>query len=443
MPTATAAVDVGVLYERHAPEIHDFLVRTVRDHAAAEDLTQTTFVRLMERGDSVREVDKVRPWLFTVAHNLAVTHVTRRRPTDPIEAAFDIASGEKGPEDEALAIAAAALVWDAAGSLEPRQYAVLDLSVRRGFSVAEIAEVLEITAAHAAVVVHRAREALAQAIRLLVVVRQRRHCARLAELVPAGTDILTPDLRASVDRHMRRCETCRAVGERLTEPDQLLALLPLLPLPLALHAPPLLPGGVPHRTVNLGHAAQKVGHALLQPAALATIAALVLGGTGVGIALHHGATPVGGLSTTWQPKAHGGVVVPRSGDTVLPDVQVPHAELPGIGPVDGSAPSSAPQAIDGGPIVGLAPPDGGSGVQSTGHTPPANAPTPLLDQQIGPVATPLGPAQAHVTVWKPQDGNPSVTASVGGTTLPPPAVAGRTGAVSHASTHTHLPFEPS
>src|SRR5260221_7161139 len=109
---APASVDVGALYELHAPEIHDFLVRTVRDHATAEDLTQSTFIRLIERGDSVRDLEKVRPWLFTVAHNLAVSHVTRRRSTHPIEAAFDIASGEKGPEDEALAIAAAALVWD-------------------------------------------------------------------------------------------------------------------------------------------------------------------------------------------------------------------------------------------------------------------------------------------------------------------------------------------
>src|SRR5260370_9517371 len=98
MSTAIATVDVGLLYERHAPEIHDFLVRTVRDHATAEDLTQTTFIRLMERGDTVREVEKVRPWLFTVAHNLAVTHVTRRHPTAPIEAAFAIATADKSPE---------------------------------------------------------------------------------------------------------------------------------------------------------------------------------------------------------------------------------------------------------------------------------------------------------------------------------------------------------
>ena len=34
----------AVLYEQHALEIHDFLLRIVRDAAAAEDLTQTTFL---------------------------------------------------------------------------------------------------------------------------------------------------------------------------------------------------------------------------------------------------------------------------------------------------------------------------------------------------------------------------------------------------------------
>jgi RNA polymerase sigma factor (sigma-70 family) len=304
--TPAATLDVATLYERHAPEIHDFLARTVHDRATAEDLTQTTFIRLMERGDTVREAEKMRPWLFTVAHNLAVTHVTRRHASDPIDAAFAIASGEKGPEEEAVAADAARLVWDAARSLEPRQYAVLDLSVRRGFSVGEIAEVLEITPAHAAVVVHRAREALAQAIRLLVVVRQRGHCARLAELIPAGTEVLTPDLRASADRHMRRCEVCKEVGEKLTHPAELLGVLPLLSLPLAVHPLSLFPG-LAHRAAPLqaGHTGagahvgggavadvqtvgQRAAHLLSQPAVLAGAAALVVAGIGLGVALHGG-----------------------------------------------------------------------------------------------------------------------------------------------------------
>jgi RNA polymerase sigma factor (sigma-70 family) len=423
--TATATVDVGALYERHAPEIHDFLVRTVRDHATAEDLTQNTFIRLMERGDGVREVEKVRPWLFTVAHNLAVTHVTRRRPTDPIEAAFDIASGDRGPEDEALGIAAAALVWDAAASLEPRQYAVLDLSVRRGFTAGEIAEVLEITPAHAAVVVHRAREALAQAIRLLVVVRQRRHCARLAELVPAGIDILTPDLRASVDRHMRRCDACKEVGARLTEPDELLALLPLLPLPLALHAPPLL---VPHAApVHAGpatQAAKTMGQTLMQPAALAAIAALVVAGVGTGLALHRGGNgPAGGA-----PSAH--AESPRSGPGAGPGgtatAPVPTSFPAEVAPAGGAGaqasaagPAATPASTSPGdqgavpPVDGpvLAPGEHGSG----NHPPPASKPV-LVDVTLPPRAVvAASPVSAHVVVWS--DGTHSVTVTAPGQSI--------------------------
>jgi RNA polymerase sigma factor (sigma-70 family) len=424
MSPATASVDVGILYERHAPEIHDFLVRTVRDHAAAEDLTQNTFIRLMERGDSVRELEKVRPWLFTVAHNLAVTHVTRRRPTDPIEAAFDIASGERGPEDEALAIAAAALVWDAAASLEPRQYAVLDLSVRRGFSVAEIAEVLEITAAHAAVVVHRAREALAQAIRLLVVVRQRRHCARLAELVPAGTDILTPDLRASVDRHMRRCEVCREVGARLTEPDQLLALLPLLPLPLALHHAPLLPHGAaaPHHAASLSHTAQRVGQALMQPAALAAIAAVVVVGSGVGLglALHGGGRP-GAVAVAAVPSPRSGLGT-GPGGTAVGQQAAPGGTTqspPDVG--NGAAPPAEDSPAAGsppgdGPLVVL---PGGGSAEGTGTTPPpGSGPAPLVDRTVDLAPA---PARVHAVVWDPRTSTrlPQVTVTAAGQVIGP------------------------
>ncbi|HEV7678710.1 MAG TPA: sigma-70 family RNA polymerase sigma factor [Candidatus Dormibacteraeota bacterium] len=460
MPAAVAT-DVGAIYERHAPEIHDFLVRTVHDHATAEDLTQAAFIRLLERGDTVREIDRVRPWLFTVAHNLAVTHVTRRRATSPIEAAFDIASGEKGPEDEALATAAAALVWDAARSLEPRQYAVLDLSVRRGFTAGEIAEVLEITAAHAAVVVHRAREALAQAIRLLVVVRQRRHCDRLAEIVPAGTDVLTPDLRASVDRHMRRCEVCKQVGARLTEPVELFAALPLLPLPLALRHMPALPhaGAVPHAAAShaaragstVQHAARRLGHAVMQPAALAGIAAVVVMGTGLGVALRHdGGAPATAAASGGQHASRGlgtgpggstgpapVAVAPLRDDLVV----VPVADRGGGsrfdgGSLPGGAPAPAGDPGGGSPIPidgpGASPPPG------PGPSPAPAPPPPLLE--IGPTITvgPVGPLANPLPVAMPvhlvvsQSGSPSVAVSP-----PPPPVAAthRVGPAHSLPTH--------
>ncbi len=434
-----ATLDVATLYELHAPEIHDFLARTVHDDAVAEDLTQNTFIRLIERGETVRETEKVRPWLFTVAHNLAVTHVTRRRPADPIDAALAIASGEKGPEEEAAAADAARLVWDAARSLEPRQYAVLDLTVRRGFTVAEIAEVLEITPAHAAVVVHRAREALGQAIRLLVVVRQRRHCARLAELIPEGTEVLTPDLRATADRHMRRCENCKEVGAKLTDPAELFAALPLLPLPLALHHAPFLPvPAVPVHAAgsaaaaghggagvigNLQSLAQRALHLLGQPAVLAGVGAAIIAvvGVGVGLGMHGGSPATPKVAATHSPRSGTGggeaTVPPLTGgpgqlvadahrastaeqdNTVEP---TPALTVPVDGPVDTSPPPPGP------------PPSAGP--------PPAPAPTPIfgIHQHVQQVAL-AGNAGVDVDVYDPRTSSTPVVASVtppGGAPIP-------------------------
>ena len=230
----TAAL--GQLYDRYVHGIHDYLARFTRDPAAAEDLTHSTFLRAWERRSTLRDPSRVRAWLYATAHNLAVNHVTRARHADSIddEAAGRVADPARGPEEEALARDAAELVWAAASSLEPRQYAVLDLSVRQGLSTREIADVLGVPAGHAAVLVNRGREALGSAVRYLLVARRRDHCERLAALVPAGVRALSARERSAVDHHMRRCESCQELGRRLTEPSQLLGALLPMPLPASL-----------------------------------------------------------------------------------------------------------------------------------------------------------------------------------------------------------------
>lgn len=224
----------GQLYEEHAPGVYDFLVRLVRDRSAAEDLTQSTFTRAFEQRASLRDPSKVRSWLWSTAHNLAMNHLGRTRRSESIDDQVDLAETSRGPEESAMAHDAAELVWLAAASLEPRQYAVLDLTVRRDLSTQEVADTLRVPVAHAAVLVHRAREALGNAVRYLLVARRRDACGQLAALVPAGVRALTPEQRSAVDHHMRRCATCRELGERLTAPVELLGGLVLIPLPARL-----------------------------------------------------------------------------------------------------------------------------------------------------------------------------------------------------------------
>ncbi|MDQ6921248.1 MAG: sigma-70 family RNA polymerase sigma factor [Candidatus Dormibacteraeota bacterium] len=225
---------LGALYDRHLPGIYDFLSRFLRDRSAAEDLAQMTFVRAWEARESLQEPGRVQGWLYTIANNLATNHVTRSRRTEPIDDQFDLAAPAPGPEDQAAAREMAELVWAAAASLEPRQYAVLDLYVRRDLPTGEIAEALKVAPAHAAVLVNRAKEALGNAVRYLLVARRRDHCERLAELVPAGATSLTPEQRASVDRHMRRCPECQGVAQKLTAPAELFGGLAPVPVPSSL-----------------------------------------------------------------------------------------------------------------------------------------------------------------------------------------------------------------
>jgi RNA polymerase sigma factor (sigma-70 family) len=222
------------LYDRHMPAIYDFLARYLRDPSSAEDVVQNTFLRAWERRETLHQPSGVRAWLFTIAHNLATNQLTRGRNADPIDERFDLAAPGPGPEQEAASKEASELVWAAASSLEPRQYAVLDLCIRRDLSTREVAEVMDIPVGHAAVLVNRAKEALGNAVRYLLVAHRREHCEGLAALVPAGVRALTPQQRSAVDHHMRRCEACRNLGRRLTTPVELFGGLVALPVPESL-----------------------------------------------------------------------------------------------------------------------------------------------------------------------------------------------------------------
>jgi len=61
------------LYEAHRSELLAFLLRMTRDREAAEDLLQETFIRLIREARAGRLPDAVRPWLYRVASNAAIS----------------------------------------------------------------------------------------------------------------------------------------------------------------------------------------------------------------------------------------------------------------------------------------------------------------------------------------------------------------------------------
>ena len=66
---------VRVQYEELGPSLRRYLIRLLGAPELAEDVVQETFLRLWERLRDQRRIQRLRPWIFQVGHNLAVDHL--------------------------------------------------------------------------------------------------------------------------------------------------------------------------------------------------------------------------------------------------------------------------------------------------------------------------------------------------------------------------------
>ncbi len=76
---AGEAAALEALFERYEAQVYQFLLGVLRDHHAAEDALQETFVRALQRLDGV-DPAHLRGWLFTVAYHQAMLARRRHRP---------------------------------------------------------------------------------------------------------------------------------------------------------------------------------------------------------------------------------------------------------------------------------------------------------------------------------------------------------------------------
>jgi RNA polymerase sigma-70 factor, ECF subfamily len=68
-----------VLVTRHRKPIYNFILRFTRDAAAAEDVLQETFLRLIKSADNYERQAKFTTWLYTIARNLCVDASRRQK----------------------------------------------------------------------------------------------------------------------------------------------------------------------------------------------------------------------------------------------------------------------------------------------------------------------------------------------------------------------------
>jgi DNA-directed RNA polymerase specialized sigma24 family protein len=147
-------------------------------------------------------------------------------PVDPIFSTLP--PGTRGADDPELA----GWVWQAARAQRPRDYSLLDLSVRRGLSADEIAEAADMSHSGIYAILGRLRGFFEEAFAAtLLYHRGRDRCPELAAL--AGSHpALGPAVRREIGRHVEGCAACRQTRRSFPSPaDMLAGFVPLEPPP--------------------------------------------------------------------------------------------------------------------------------------------------------------------------------------------------------------------
>jgi len=169
-----AEVAFRELVRRYQRPVFSLIYRMVRDREIAEDLSQETFVKVLNAIDSYRPEHKFSSWIFKIANNAAIDHLRRREPDLlSLDGAPDAVSPERqeatalqvrdpgeSPLDELAARELGSHIETAIARLRPEYRACIMLRHVEGRPYEEIAGILDLPLGTVKTYIHRARAEL-------------------------------------------------------------------------------------------------------------------------------------------------------------------------------------------------------------------------------------------------------------------------------------------
>lgn len=142
------------LFQRYAKPIHGYLARVTGSPAAAEDLSQQTFLSLVRARGRFQDGARVKPWLYAIATNAARDWQRRKRPEDLTDEG-ELPAGVPAEEPAARDAGLESAVQRALAQLPEGQRIPILLHRFEGMGFAEIAEAMGLTESAVKVRAHR------------------------------------------------------------------------------------------------------------------------------------------------------------------------------------------------------------------------------------------------------------------------------------------------
>jgi RNA polymerase sigma factor (sigma-70 family) len=211
----------AVVYQRYYQPLYRYCRSILRNDADAQDALQSTFAAAFAALGRGQLDAPIRPWLFRIAYNEAVSALRRRRPTAELSAASG--GWTESTEDRAAERAELRMLLRDLHKLSERQRSALVMRELSGLSHEKIAIALGTSVGTAKQTIYEARRSLFEFAE-----GREMPCDEIRRTISDADGRALRGRR--VRAHLRECEACAEFAEAISERRvELRALTPALP----------------------------------------------------------------------------------------------------------------------------------------------------------------------------------------------------------------------
>jgi RNA polymerase sigma factor (sigma-70 family) len=194
----------GTVVEQYQSLICAITYSGTGDFERSEELAQETFVRAWKELSQLRDFDKFRGWLCTIARNLVRKSIKRGcrdviSHAQPLEKVEPVESAEQGPSEAAISKEQQAIVWGALEGISEQYREPMVLFYREQQSVREVASGLGLTEEATRQRLSRGRQMLKENVAALVeeTIGRTRPSKVFTVAVVAALPALTPQVASA------------------------------------------------------------------------------------------------------------------------------------------------------------------------------------------------------------------------------------------------------
>ena len=149
------------IFNQYHDRLKKFVTITVKNEWAADDIVQEVFVRAHSKIDTLKDHDKIGSWLFRIAYRQCMDHFRKesRNPSEEIADFRGMNTSDSSTTERKLEQRQMSVCVQNQVLLLPENYrTVIWLFDVLGFTLKEIADILELSVENVKIRLHRARK---------------------------------------------------------------------------------------------------------------------------------------------------------------------------------------------------------------------------------------------------------------------------------------------